>query len=122
MKEHKCGLFSNRMVWQNIAGFLGVKSLTLAKEYATISNDSKTASWNYIIHPSYKNAYYIMNANSMMFLATEEEYDKEDVLELYELVQTPYVKGSKSGMLFFMNYADDKKKSFIEGSIYTICC
>ncbi len=111
--------FSNRMVWQNSAGLLGVKSLTLAKEYASISDDSKTASWNYIIHPSYKNAYYIMNANSTLFLTTEEEYDKDDVLKLYNLVQTPYVKGSKACMLFYMNYADDKKEKVLLKEAFT---
>jgi hypothetical protein len=107
------------MVWQNSAGLLGVQSLTLAKEYAAVSHDSKTACWNYIVHPSFKNASYIMNANSTLFLMTEEEYDKDDVHKLYELVQSPYAVGLKSCMLFYMNYADDKKEKLLLKEVFT---
>ncbi|MDA3859923.1 MAG: RICIN domain-containing protein [Melioribacteraceae bacterium] len=105
--------FSNRKVWNNSAGFLGVKKLTLAKEYAAVTDDSKTAKWNYIVHPSYKNAYYIMNANSTLFLSSEEIYDKNSILKAYELIQAPYVVGANTLMLFYTVYADDKKEKVV---------
>ena len=102
--------FSNRKIWKNEAGYIGVKKLTLAKEYASLSNDTKTAGWNYIIHPSYKNAYYLQNANSTLFLSSEENYDKDNVLKSYKLIQTPYVKGATSSMLFYMSFTDETEK------------
>jgi predicted nucleic acid-binding Zn-ribbon protein len=101
--------FSNRKVWKNDAGFLGVKELTIAKEFAVATDNSKTAKWNYIIHPAYKNANYIMNANTTLFLAANDDFDKNNLPSSYELVQTPYVKGGKASMLFYMNYSDNSK-------------
>ncbi len=101
--------FSNRKVWKNDAGFLGVKKLTIAKEFAVATDNSKTAKWNYIVHPAYKNAYYIMNANTTLFLAANDDFDKDNLPNSYELVQTPYVKGAKTSMLFYLNYSDDSK-------------
>ncbi len=101
--------FSNRKVWKNEAGFVGVKKLTIAKEFAVATNDSRTAKWNYIVHPAYKNAYYIMNANTTLFLAANDDFDKDNLQSSYELIQTPYVKGIKASMLFYLNYYDDSK-------------
>ncbi len=102
--------FSNRKIWKNVVGYLGVKKLTLEKEYASLSNDTKTASWNYIVHPSYKNAYYVQNANSTLFLSSEENYDKDNVLKSYKLIQTPYVKGATTSMLFYMGFTNEAEK------------
>jgi predicted nucleic acid-binding Zn-ribbon protein len=101
--------FSNRKVWKNEAGFLGVKKLTIEKEFAVATNDSETAKWNYIVNPAYKNAYYIMNANSTLFLATNDEFDKNNLQNSYELVQNPYIIGLKVSMLYYMNYSDESK-------------
>ena len=111
--------FSNRMVWQNSAGLLGVNKLSLATENATISDNGKTASWNYIAHPSYKNAYYIMNVNSTRFLQSEEVYDKNNLAVSYNLVQAPYVAGTKALMLFYMNYADEAKQKINLIEVFT---
>ena len=44
-----------------------------------------------------------------MFLASEENYDKENILKSYSLVQVPYAKGTTTLMLFYMKYADETK-------------
>lgn len=111
--------FSNRKVWKNETGFLGVDKLTIAKEFAVATGDLKTAKWNYIIHPSYKNAYYIMNTNSTLFLASKDEFDKNNIQNSYELMQIPYAKGLKFAMLFYMNHSDDSKTKVNIIDVYT---
>jgi len=45
-----------------------------------------------------------------LFLSSEENYDKDNVLKSYKLIQTPYVKGATSSMLFYMSFTDETEK------------
>jgi hypothetical protein len=101
--------FSYRMVWKNDAGYLGLKKLGMFKEDAVLCKNDKTASWSYIAHPASPNVYYIMNSKSKMFLMTEEVLDKNNAKDSYKLVQSPYTKGTKQVMLFYMVYSDETK-------------
>jgi uncharacterized protein YukE len=103
--------FSYNYVFKNGDGLLGIKTATTEKEAASITNNAKTAEWKYIIHPEIPNLYYVMNANSLLFLAADEAYDKDNVLSSYKLIQRPYELSLKASVLFYMNYADDKKKA-----------
>jgi len=101
--------FSERIVWKNDIGFLGVKRLTIGKEEAVLTNDNKTTSWSFIAHPSWEAAFYVMNSNSKQFLMTQEAYDSKNPQKSYKLIQSQYVKGTNQLMNFYMVNADDSK-------------
>lgn len=101
--------FSQRYMWKNEEGYLGLKKLTIIPEEASLSKNSKTASWCYIALPTSPNLYYMMNANTKLFLMTNEPVDNTNLLPQYHFRQGPYTKGVTNSMLFYMAYSDDSK-------------